>query len=466
MTEAGVRQGNTPLAAKELNLFQLTWPIFLELALFMLMGTADTLMLSGVSDGAVSAVGVANQFIFIAILVMEVVAHGASIVVSQYLGARRPLEAAKVSAIALTLNLIVGLIVSVAFLLFGDMLMRAANLHGDILAMAQSYLGIVGGWLFIQAIINTLSGIIRTHGFTRESMYVSLGMNVFHVLLNYMLIFGKFGFPEMGAAGAAVSTAVSRGLAMIVFFWLLYRVMEIRIQFKYYFSITKEYVRKILSIGIPTALESMTYNACQTVFLFYITFLGVQELAARQYAMNISQYIYLFGAALGMGTAIVVGRYIGAGKTEDAFHRVLKSVRWAIGITVLVDIVVVFFREPIAGVFTDDPIIAALTAQLILLSLLLESGRSFNLILVNALRATGDAKFTVYMGFISMVGMSLPLGYFLTFTLDFGLPGVWLAIAADEWLRGIVMRYRWKSRVWEGKALVSPTHTETETSAV
>lgn len=441
---------------KELGLFLLTWPIFLEITLFMLMGSADTFMLSAVSDEAVSAVGVANQFVFIAILVLEVVANGAAIVVAQYLGARRPEEASKVAGIAISLNLVLGLAVSAAFLALGGPLLRAANLQGDMLSMAQTYLGIVGGWLFLQALINTMSSIIRTHGFTREAMYVSLGMNVINVVGNYALIFGHWGFPEMGVAGAAVSTAVSRGIAVLVFFWLLYRIMEVRIQLRYYVSLTKEYVRKILKVGVPSALEQVTYHLCQTVFLYYVTFLGAEHLAARQYTMNITHFIYLFSAAIGMGTAIIVGRLVGAGGKEEAYHRVWKSLRWGLVITVIVNVVFVLVREPVVDIFTDDPAIISLASNLILLSLLLEPGRCFNIIIINALRAAGDAKITVYMGLISMVGISLPLGYFLTFQMGLGLAGVWLAIAADEWIRGIAMYFRWKSRAWEGKALVTP----------
>lgn len=126
------------------NLFKLTWPIFLELFLFMLIGITDTFMLSGVSDAAVSAVGAANQFIFIAILILEVAGHGASIVVAQYIGSKKMVDAARVGAVAVTLNLLIGIAISVSFVLFGNALLERINLQGQILQMAQSYMIIVG----------------------------------------------------------------------------------------------------------------------------------------------------------------------------------------------------------------------------------------------------------------------------------------------------------------------------------
>lgn len=196
------------------------------------------------------------------------------------------------------------------------------------------------------------------------------------------------------------------------------------------------------------------YQSCQLIFTLYVTYLGAEAMATRQYANNISSYIYLFSMAVGMGTAIVVGRLVGARQKDTAYKRVLTSVKWALLVTVIIDAVVIFFRVPLLGLFTENPEIIRLGAQVILLSILLETGRTTNIVIINSLRAAGDAKFPVFMGLISMVCMSLPLGYLLVFKLDMGLAGVWLAIAADEWTRAVIMYARWKSRLWEKHALV------------
>lgn len=158
---------------QEFNLIKLTWPIFLELFLFMLMGSVDTFMISSVSDDAVSGVGAANQIIAIAILVLSVIGNGAAIVVSQYLGSKKPQEAANVTGNAITLNLAVGLILSAVLLLFGGSLLAALNVQGDILVYARMYMNIVGGGIFLQALLNALATTIRTHGFTKQTMMVS-----------------------------------------------------------------------------------------------------------------------------------------------------------------------------------------------------------------------------------------------------------------------------------------------------
>ncbi len=108
------------------------------------------------------------------------------------------------------------------------------------------------------------------------------------------------------------------------------------------------------------------------------------------------------------------------------------------------------------SIFTNDPEVIRLGANVLLLSIVLETGRTINIIIVNALRASGDAKFPLWIGMFTMVGMSVPLGYLFVFKLDMGLAGIWLAIASDEWLRAIIMSLRWRSRSWEKHALVKP----------
>ncbi len=449
---------------RDLKLFYLTWPIFLEISLFMMMGIADTFMLSAISDNAVSGVGASNQFLHIALLLLEVIGNGASIVVAQYIGSRKFLEAARISALAVTLNLLVGVVLSVGFVAFNGYLLRALNLQGEVYEFAHSYLAIVGGAIFLQAIINSLTAIIRVHGYTKEAMYVALGMNVIHVFGNYMLIFGHFGMPELGVEGAAVSTVASRLIAVVFLFWLLYRIMEVRIDFRYYLTLSKEYIGKILKIGIPSALEQVMYQSCQIVFLFYATHLGEAAMAARQYASNISMFIYLFAFAVGMGTAIMVGRLVGAGRQDDAYRRVWMSVRSASIATLAVVAVVMLLRERLVGFFTEDADVLRLGAQVLLYSIVLETGRTLNIVLVNSLRASGDARYPLWVGMVTMVGISLPLGYFFVFHLDMGLPGIWLAIAADEWLRAVVFYFRWRSRAWEKHALVKTERTGEQVS--
>lgn len=167
-------------------------------------------------------------------------------------------------------------------------------------------------------------------------------------------------------------------------------------------------------------------------------------------------FSYLFALAIGLGTSIIVGRLVGSGDKDEVYVQVWASLKRALVFTVILVALVMTFRYPLMRLFTDNENVIELGASVLLLSCLLETGRTFNMVIINSLRASGDAKFPVLMGAISMVMMSLPLGYFLVFVLDLGLVGVWLAVIMDEWTRAIIMSLRWKSRAWERYALVEP----------
>src|SRR5690606_2215034 len=169
----------------------------------------------------------------------------------------------------------------------------------------------------------------------------------------------------------------SRLIAVFVFFWLLYRVMEYKIEFRYYIKWTKSYIVKILNIGLPSAFEQILYQGCQLVFLYYVTHLGTEALAARQYAVNISMFSYLFALAIGLGTSIITGRLVGAGNKEEAYSGLWKSLKWAFLFTIIMVALVMTFRYPLMRLFTDNESIIELGASVLLLAFLLETGRTF-----------------------------------------------------------------------------------------
>jgi len=439
---------------KQIGLLALTWPIFIELFLHMLMGSTDTFMLSHISDEAVAAVGVANQLVFFMILVFGFVATGTAVLVSQNLGAGLQVDARKVSGLSLSLNLIFGVLVSIIVVGFNDLFLQMFNLTPEIHRLAQQYLTIVGGTLFTQALLVTASAILRANGLTKEAMFISIIMNIIHLAGNSLFIYGLFGVPEMGVQGVAISTAISRAIAVILIFRLLYRRLPMRIALEDYLNFNKSFIKKILKIGVPSAGENVVYNTSQMAITVIIGLLGAMALTTRVYTFNIMSFMMLFGIAIGQGTQILIGYKVGAREFDKAYHQLLKSLKLSIIITMAITVVIVAIREPILGVFTDNKEIIREGSKVLLLCLILEPGRTFNIVVISSLRAAGDAVFPVKMALVSMWGISVPLAYFLGITMGFGLSGIWIAFIVDEWFRGIIMYIRWRSRVWEKKVLV------------
>jgi putative MATE family efflux protein len=441
---------------KKLSLFAVTWPIFIDSVLRMMLGTADVFMLSRISDQVTGAVGLANEIIVFCILMFGFVGLGTSVAVAQNLGAGRAKEASRISALAITINLIFGILVSILLVIFGESLMRLMNLAPEQTEIAKRYLNIIGAFIWIEALSYAISSVLRSNGQTRDVMFVTLGVNLIHVAGNILLIFGNLGFPEWGVTGAAVSTVVSRLIGLIILIVILYRRIPVPIRLKHFVTFDNRIVKQIMSIGIPAAGEHLSWQSQHMMIVSFINIIGQSALSTHVYMMNITNYFMALAMAIGMGTEIIIGHMVGAGAFKAAYHKLIRSLKISFLVTFVVVGIASIFRKDLIGLFTDNPEIIAMGSSILILSILLEPGRTFNLVVINSLRAAGDARFPVLMGILSMWGIAVPLAYWLGIVMKMGLLGVWVAFAADEWVRGLLMYLRWKSRVWQSKALVKP----------
>ncbi|KSU71710.1 MULTISPECIES: MATE family efflux transporter [Bacillus] len=430
------------------SLFALTWPIFIEISLYMLMGSADTLMLSQYSDNSVAAVGVSNQLLNLLIVMFSFITTGTTIVIAQLLGAGRKQEATQVAYVSLGTNFLISFVISLLMFVLAVPILHMMGLSSELMPDATVFLQIVGLLSFIQALIMTYSAILKSYGFTRDTMYVTIGMNLLNVVGNYLVIFGPFGFPVLGVMGVALSTSFARLIGLTAMILIVRHRIGLRFSFKRMFYIQRTHLKKLLKIGIPSAGEQLSYNGSQMIITLFITFMGTQALAAKVYTQNLMMFIMLFGAAISQGTQILIGRLIGAKEFDAAYRRCMKSLYWAIAISLLSSTALSLSSTHLLTFFTSNSEIIQIASLLLILTIILEPGRSFNMVIINSLRAAGDAKFPVYMAMISMWGIGLPIAYLLGIQLEMGLIGVWISFIVDEWVRGIFMYRRWRSRVW------------------
>ncbi|WP_338527648.1 MATE family efflux transporter [Bacillus sp. MAG717A] len=430
------------------SLFALTWPIFIEISLYMLMGSADTLMLSQYSDNSVAAVGVSNQLLNLLIVMFSFITTGTTIVIAQLLGADRKQEATQVAYVSLGTNFLISFVISLLMFMLAVPILHMMGLSSELMPDAAVFLQIVGLLSFIQALIMTYSAILKSYGYTRDTMYVTIGMNLLNVAGNYLVIFGPFGFPVLGVMGVAFSTSLARLIGLMAMILIVRRRIGLRFSLKSMFHIQHTHLKKLLKIGIPSAGEQLSYNGSQMIITLFITFMGTQALVAKVYTQNLMMFIMLFGAAISQGTQILIGRHIGAKEFDAAYRRCMKSLYWAIALSLLSSTALSLSSTHLLTFFTSNHEIIQIAATLLLLTIILEPGRSFNMVIINSLRAAGDAKFPVYMAMISMWGIGLPIAYLLGIQLEMGLIGVWISFIVDEWVRGIFMYRRWRSRVW------------------
>ena len=432
---------------KRMNIVALTWPIFIEVLLRTALNTSDVFMLSGYSDKAVSAVGVIAQLSFFLIIVSSMVSSGTGILIAQYNGSGRTQDSAYVGVASILLSVGVGLLLSVLAVIGAEYFLPLYGLEAQVEQYAHEYLIISGAMTFNVTVGIVLATILRSHGFSRSPMVTNLIAGVFNIAGNYIALYQPFGLPVYGVEGVAIATVISQVLATVML-WVAMRSKGIELPFSRYREIPKDIYRKILKIGGMNAGEVLSYNVAQITIMFFVVQMGTASLAAFTYAQNIARISFAFSLALGQASQIQVGYYVGKGWADKILVMVQKY--FVVGFIASVSFcaLVYLFRFDVIALFTDEPEITALTASLIAGSIILEAGRVFNLIFISALKAAGDIKFPVQMGIISMWGIGVGMSYLLGVHWSYSVFGAWMAIAMDEWLRGIIMARRWRQKRW------------------
>lgn len=275
-----------------------------------------------------------------------------------------------------------------------------------------------------------------------------------NIIGNYTLIFGHFGFPALGVEGAAMSTSFSRGVAMCLLIFILFR-KNLTFPPAFLWPFPFGVLRKMLSIGLPSGGEQLSYSLSQVVITYFVNMLGNEALAARTYAVNIVTFSYVFAMSVGQGGGICIGHLIGKGRKNAALLLGRYCIRITLMISFSVALLSALLGKSVMGLLSDNPEVVSLTALILCIDVVLELGRAVNILCVNFLRATGDAVYPFIIGLIFMWGVATVGGYVLGVTLGFGLVGMWIAFTMDESIRAALFWRRWQSRRWMGKSLVA-----------
>lgn len=417
--DISVRQSNI-----RKGLGKLVVPIFIETLLIMMLGAIDTIMLSQYSDNSVAAVGVVNQLVMFAFLIFEVINIGTSVLCSQYLGARLEKKMVQVVGVSLLLNLVFGLLVS-AILHFGaGALLQMMGLRPSLMEDGVNYMQIVGAFAFFQAMSLTISASLRSVNKAIYPMMVTVLVNLMNIIGNYTLIFGKFGFPEMGVEGAAISTAFARGVSMLILFVVLFKKHIKTFPLSYFKPFPFIELKNLLKIGLPSAGENMSYSFSQVVLTYFINMLGNEALATRTYVVNIVMFVYLFAIAMAQGGAITIGHLVGQKKIRAAYLLGKYVMRWSIFVSLSLSCLWALGGPWIFDMLTDNEAIVQLGIHILFVDIILEVGRAVNIYATNALRSAGDVNYPFYVGVVVQWSIAVGLGYLLGIHWTLGLVGM------------------------------------------
>lgn len=439
---------------KDQNILKLSLPIFVSSILSMAVGYVDTAMLSGYNENSVGAIGNANTVLSFITLAFTIVSSATGILTSQYSGARKRESLNQVYTVSLLINLILSVIVSLILFIFHRQFLNLLNVPVEMQGDAASYIQIVGGFIFTQSIFSTFDQIFRCNGKTKIGMVLALCMNLINIGGNYCVLFGPLKYLGLGASGVAYSTALSRIVVLILSaFYFKFRI-DGKISIQYLRPFPLKILKQLLSLGIPTAGENISYNLSQIAIAAIINTMGIVAINTRIYCSMLCTVAYVFSYSLSLGTQIVVGHNVGAKDYDTAYKKVLNILKISLIIALSLAVLNCIFSRFTLTLFSDNSDVIALGQTIMLISVFLEIGRTTNIVIIGSMKASGDVKFPTIMGICSMWGISVLFAFVLGISLNMGLIGVWIAMAGDEIFRGIVVFIRWMRGSWRGKSVV------------
>ena len=450
-----MQQQNKPIFTNH-QLITLLWPLIIEQALEVLVGMADTMMVSSAGEAAISGVSLVDMINQLIITVFAALATGGAVVTSQYLGARKPEEATRSAGQLVTLSALLGTGIAAFCLVLRTPLLRLffGSITDDVMTAALIYFTITALSFPFLALYNAGAAIFRSTGNSAVSMKVSVIVNIINFCGNALCVYVL----KMGVAGVAVPTLVSRAVGAVIILSLAARPdYLLRLTARTVTRLEPHTVRSILAIGIPSACENSLFQLGRVLVVSMISLFGTVHISANAVANNLDGVGCIIGNAMCLGMITVVGRCIGAQDFDQAVHYTKKLLRWDYVVQGLTNAVVLVALNPLLSLYTLSPETAALSAKLVWIHCgmgILIWPLSF--ILPNALRAANDVRFTMVVSIVSMVVWRLAFSQILCVQLGWGAVGVWWAMIIDWVCRTLCFVVRFASGAWKRSAAKLP----------
>jgi Na+-driven multidrug efflux pump len=314
--------------------------------------------------------------------------------------------------------------------------------------LALPYLQLLALALALDSFNASMAAVMRAHLHARDALLNMMAMHSLHLLLCWPLMGGVGPIPPLGLRGFAIAMIASRAFGVALHLVLWRWRMKLVPRRSDWWRWRGPRLAPVLHIGLPGAAENLAYRLALMFTIALVGRMGAGALATHSYTMQLMYFVLLASLAIGFASEILVGHMIGAGALHEANHLVKKSLAWGLCVSFSLALVAALTSGWTLQLFTRDPAIIRTAQTLMWITVLLEPGRVFNLVVINALRATGDARVPVAAGVLSMALVMGGGAWWLGVHWGLGLAGIWFAYAADEWLRGLIMAARWARRGW------------------
>ncbi|PAS98027.1 MAG: MATE family efflux transporter [Candidatus Dactylopiibacterium carminicum] len=439
-------------SSRQPDLLGITWPMFVEQFLMMAIGTLGLWLAGQVSLGAVAVFGLANQLRQIFDRIFRVVGVGTSVVVTQHKGGGDDEGAAAMARAGLAASLWLGLISAALIGLMPAATLKLLQLPVELFELAVPFFILTAIGLALDSLFVTMLSVLRAYTFTRDSMRMTMAMNLLQVVVSIPLVTGSAGLPALGLMGLGWGHLLSRLLAVGLLAMLWLRRLNIRLTPSLFYSRHREALPPILAIGLPSAGEKIAFRIAFLMTVSMAASLGTDALAAHAWVLQAAGWVNIYMVSLSFGSEIVLGHLVGAGRLKQANATLQRALRIALVVTVSGAILSCFVTPFLLHGLNTDLAVISLIVGVLLIDLLLEPGRCLNILMLGGLRAAGDVRFPVKVSVVSNFVFGAGLAWLMGIHFGLGLPGIWIGYTVDEWVRGLCMAARWRAKGWTDSA--------------
>jgi len=432
------------------RILNLSGPALVEMFLVSLVGMIDMIMVGRLGPASITAVGLTNQPIFFIVAVFQALNVGTTALVARFVGAKRNDRAADVARQSFVLTLLAGGILGAVGYVSASWVIPAMGAEEEVISLGVGYMRMISLGLIFNAVAMSLSSSLRGAGDTKTPMKANLIANIVNVVGNYILIYGKLGFPRLGVLGAALATNISRIVACVLVLHVFFSGrFVLRLSLKDSYRPDFEILGRVLRVGLPTAIEQFILRGGQLAYVRIVASFGTTVFAAHQIGMNILSLSFMPGQAFAIAATTLVGQELGAKRPDLAEASALETRRLGMLVSGIMALIFIFFGRWVAMLYTNDETVIGLTSMVLKVIGVVQPAQSTQFILAGGLRGAGDTKWPLYSTFMGIWGVRVLTGYFFAIVLHMGLLGAWLGMALDQCTRSIIIYTRFKRGAWK-----------------
>src|SRR6056297_1374026 len=438
---------NSKIRAKKI--FILALPAILEMSLNTMLGVADTLMISRIiGKEGLAAVGFANQIFFTLIFIFSSFNAGATAMIARSYGEKNYQRLNKIMGQNLTLNTSIGVVVFFLTFIFAGNILSVYDITAQVKTLGVTYLKIVSFSQLFMFISFAMAASLRGAGDTKTPMYITGSANILNIIGNYVLMTGFGIFPEMGMAGAALSTTISRMLAAIAYIFVIFNVKQ-KLQLKVSnLKLSKEIIRPLWKFSYAAGLEQLSMQLAFFLNGIIVSMLTTTSEAAFRILINIESISFMPAIGTSIATATLVGKHLGENRPEESLKTGFTAAGMGVIWGLFMGIIFLLFPEPIIRIFTTETVVVEASLKTLRIAGINQAPLAFMIIMAGALRGTGDTKGVMIITAMRLWLMFVPLTYLFTILLQQGVTGVWYAEISSFVVFSFVIFKRFKAMEW------------------